>query len=352
VSSSISSSDTAIEADKPKSQPRRFLINMLATATVGLGLFWTITANFRQGFLEADYAIQAAKYRLIDDCRLAGTVVIGDSRASADFVPAELPDTVNLGVGGGSPIDFYYVARRVLACPTPPKRVILSITIPNLVRADMFWQRTALFGFLSFADLEEIRRVARSLDDHTIYPSPTIGDYEARVEDWLYAHYFPSFYTASLLNSGIVGRLHKNLQAGAATLQSGGQHLYGTSERSDLVASDADIRQFRVPPILDYYLRRMLDMFSAHGTNVEFIGAPMNDVTYAALDPAVVTAYRQYLEALSHQVPNFRIDGDPVVHWDDGWFGDQSHLNEAGARRFSAQVLKTFGGRDQARQSP
>ena len=349
MSSYISSSELDSVAVANENGPRRFVAALLATIAIGLGMSWMMTAKLPDGYLPGDYETWHIKQQMVADCRLADTVFMGDSRASAGFVPRMIPGSVNVALGGSSPIEQYYMAERILACPKPPKRIVFSMSISNVALIFNFWSRSGLFGFLSFSDYEQVRQRSRALHDNTIYGAPTVGDLDAVLTEWLYAHRFPTFSSAYLLQETLIGRLRENRRIAEETSASVGQHSYGAAAGSaDPSPFDIEVTKFKALPILDDYLRRMLALFAAKGIPVIFLAVPMNEATYAALSPETKLGFRDYIASLARQMPDFTIVGDPLPHWDNKWFGDTAHLNQAGANLFSshvAGVLADLNGR-------
>ncbi|MBR0963729.1 hypothetical protein JQ554_06405 [Bradyrhizobium diazoefficiens] len=338
---SISSSE--VRSSPAASRPDgawRFLLAVLLSGALGLATLWIVTANLRDGFLPLDYAAWRAKSDMVASCALPDTVVIGDSRAAAGFMPSRIPGLANLAMGLVSPIDLYFLSQRILACPQPPKRVVVSVSIPQLEQAPLFWSRNVLFGGLTFENLEEVRRHSRALDDKTIFPQATVGDLDAILNDWMVAHKFPSFYFASLVNGGVVGRLAAHHRLRQAIAQSNGHLLYGTAPGSDGVSIDGAAKEFRAAPILDYYFREMIALYATRGVEVLFVAAPVNDATFRTISPAVARQFADYLAALARDEPNFKLVGAAVRPWDNKWFGDANHLNEGGAERFSAEMAR------------
>ena len=73
---------------------------------------------------------------MLQRCDLGEVLVVGDSRAAVDVMPALLPVQVtNLAVGGGMPIEAYIAVARALACPVPPRRVVISLDAAHFVTA-------------------------------------------------------------------------------------------------------------------------------------------------------------------------------------------------------------------------
>jgi hypothetical protein len=337
VNFSISSSDVVHLARSRTSEPRIFLASAALTALLVLIALWTLTSSFREGFLAPEYGMWMAKRDLVQSCRFAPTIVQGDSRMVAGVMPEKLGDATNLALGGATPIEMYYTALHASSCPNPPQRVVLSFSPAQLMNTQYFWPRTALFGYLSYDELEQVRREARSVGDKALYSAPNVGDFDAMLTNWLYAHHFPSYYMSSIINGRVIGRLsayHKIQQEMAETR---GQHLYGQANSVHATAEEADMAQFIASPLLDAYFARLLALYEKSGTQVYYIAAPWNQATYDRLQPGFTDQLGRYLEGLARRFPNLHVLV-PYTHMDDEYYGDEYHLNARGAAIFSDQV--------------
>ena len=312
------------------------------TALIVLLAFWTLTSSFREGFLAPEYGMWMAKREWVQSCRFEPTVVLGDSRMVAGVIPGKLGDTTNLALGGATPIEMYYTMLHASACPHPPRRVVVSFSPEQLMATVYFWPRTALFGYLTNDELNQIRREARRVGDATLYPAPNIGDFDAILTNWLYAHHFPSYYMSSIVNGRVIGRLgafHEIQQEVAAT---GGQHFYGQANGVHETAEEADHDNFHASPLLDAYFAKLLTLCKQTGVQVSYIAAPWNDTTYSQLHPGFADQLQAYLQDLAQRFPNLHLI-TPVAHMDDAYFGDEYHLNAKGADIFSAQIATKLG---------
>jgi hypothetical protein len=322
---------------RPISRPH-FLSAVTLTALTLIAVFWVVAAQLRMGFLPAEYAMWWARHEMVEACHLTPTVILGDSRAAAGLLPAEIEGSTNLALGGGSPIEMYYITQDILRCPQAPGRVIISLSPELAMRPAYFWQRTALYGVLTFDQLEDIRRRSRALADTSIYAPAKFGDWDAITDNVLRAIRFPSFYTTSIVSALAIGRLRSNRITVAETLRANGQHGYGREEGSDEIAADAAIEAFVPSRLLEDYFGRLLDAFAARGIQVDFVPVPMNRATYDQMRPGVIAEFQAYLDGLAAAHPNFRLLGSAVTTLDDRYFGDSTHLNQLGAELVSRQV--------------
>ena len=326
--------------------PRAFLALSATFAVTAFGAVWLWVALAPLTFLDPEYPTWLAKENFLAHCDLGEVVILGDSRAAADIEPALLPvRTTNLALGGGEPIEAFVALRRALACPNPPRRVVVSISAGHFVRPDLFWQRSVGYGFLTFWDLEQLRTASQRLHDGSIYAMPLDDGLPPRLRAMLYVLRFPSLYFASLLHGGIFLRAWENQAALDRTMRSRGQYFFGTAPGASIVAIDGHLDTFRPLPVLDWYFDRILALLAARGIEVDFVATPMNQATWVSVRPDVRTAFAAYLQHYAARYPNLRLIGPVMPHWPDRYFGDAfSHLNPEGAARFSRAFSAWLSG--------
>ncbi len=351
MSSSISNPEAASRPTRVAGSARtsracRFFVAFALTAVILIGGGWWFTAHFQDGFFDPEYGMWTAKEEMVASCDLGSTLVLGDSRAVAGFVPAELGDTVNLALGGASPVEMYFMVERALRCPVPPRRVIVSFSPPQLIADRYYWPRTALFGFLDDRELNDVLRTSRAVGDTDLYSAANLGDLDALLTNWLYAHHFPSYAISSVIERRGLGGLAKNRAFHADTLRERGHHLYGLNSGADAPAEEAFLTGFKASTLMDAYMRRLIAALAARGAAVLYVPAPLNEATRSRMDPKVVGEIGAYLQGLQAQFANFRLIGPSVPGYPDRMFGDWAHLDAAGSRQFSAEVaahLKSLG---------
>ena len=327
MSSSTSSSDV-----------RRYFAAVAIVAVLTFTAVWAWVWVMPLAFLEPEYASWRAKQVLLARCDLGDVLILGDSRATVGIIPARLPvKATNLAVGGGEAIEAYAVLARALACPEQPKLVVLSLGAVHISRPDLFWERTMRFGFLNAAELADLRDVSRALGDYSVYEERHTDGIPSRLRDYLYLARFPPYYFASLIEGRLLWRWRHNEAGLAASIAARGQYYFGVADGSSVVAADGALEAFRPLPVLDRYFARILALLRERGIPAVFVAMPMNATTARAIRPEVRDGFAAWLASYAARYPGFRVAGPVVRPWDDKWFGDGfSHLNPAGAERFSA----------------
>jgi hypothetical protein len=313
-----------------------------ATGIVTFAAVWLWVATMPIAFMDAEYPSWRAKQLLLERCALGDTVILGDSRAAADIMPRRLPfDASNLAVGGGEAIEAYTAMNRALACPRPPRRVIISLVPVHFAQRDLFWQRSVRYGHFSATEIRDLRAASQRTGDMSVYAGNPINEFPLPVRDWLYGARFPSLYFASLIHGGGFLRWARNQRILQETLAAKGHYFFGTDDGSDTVASEGHLDEFRPLPILDDYFSRLLALLDERGIDAEFVAMPLNDATWRHVRPEVRDQFVAYLAAYERRFKRFHVVGDVMPHWPDRFFGDRfCHLNRAGAERFSDQLAQ------------
>jgi hypothetical protein len=321
---------------------KRYLCLLAISTAASLAAVWLWVLAAPMAYMDPEYPSWRAKQIMLTRCDLGEAIILGDSRAAADIMPARLPMKVtNLAVGGGESIEAYAALRRVLACPDAPKLVILSFDPSHFAKPDLFWERSVPFGFLDRQDLADLRTASMRTGDFSIYAGRGTPNLPLRIRDILQVIRFPSLYFGSLSHSGGVARWARNNRTLEATLAARGHYSFGTEAGSDAVAAEGHLPAFRPLPILDAYFDHMLALLEARGIETRFLTMPVNEATWAGTAPQVRNGFNAYLASYAARYRRFHVvDGFPS-HWPDHFFGDQfCHLNPNGAERFSALLAQ------------
>jgi hypothetical protein len=320
--------------------PLRYLACVLAVTAACLTAAWTFADRMGMAFLESGYPVVLAKRRLIDRCQAGELVVLGDSRGEASIIPTRLPVlSANLAIGAIGPVEAYFIARKLLRCPQPP-RVVLYV--PSIVGyeglGEGLWQRAAKYGLVSYADLREIANAATTLHDPSVEDVSTGDGLTGWVRDLAYSLHFPSIFTSSAIDARLFGRYESNLRVLKAVTESRGHVVYPDGPGGTIVGADAKLEHFDPKPIGAYYFDATLHMLSDAGIRTIVLPIPVADATAAALRPEVKQDVVRYVAGHTNGVAHVTDAFTEVEAWPDRLFVDGSHMNKAGATLFSERL--------------
>ncbi len=316
----------------------RYLTWVAASACAFFAAVWIWVAAMPLAYLDPEYPSWLAKRQMLERCDLGEMLVVGDSRAAVNIVPALLGvRTTNLAVGGGQAIEAFVAVNRALACPVPPRRVVVSLNAGHFAKPDLFWERSVRFGFLNRAELADVLRTAQALGDASVLAPRHDDGLPPRLRGVLYAMRFPSLYFSGMLKGGVFLRLWRNQAGLEAGLASRGQYYFGTDPGSSAIAAEGALDSFVPLPVQDHYFNRMLALLASRAIPVDFIAMPLNRSTRARVPAAVERDYAAYLAGFEARFDNFSVVGPAMPDWPDRFFGDAfAHLNPPGAVLYSA----------------
>ncbi|HMN80780.1 MAG TPA: hypothetical protein PKA20_12705 [Burkholderiaceae bacterium] len=321
---------------------RRFLLCFLLGQVALFALAALLVSHGKMAFMNAEYPMWKSKETLIRHIGPGGTVLLGDSRAMAAFVPADISeDFVNLALGGATPIESYYLLQALLKAGHRPKTIMLSFAPYHYELADTFWERAAKFDpeWFTKADIIDVLAQAERLDD-----TRTLGSFLGSPPN----HYplalrldLPSAYKGDLIPPPRPDRYWLNRRVFDQMLQTRGHHLFGTGERSTGLPDEATGKRFSPSPLMRHYLDRIFAVCAEQGMAVQLVTTPLPRTVAAPLAAVDYPAdFNRYIDGLPDSIDK---RAARLTFADDTMFGDSSHLNMRGARRFSAAMADGRG---------
>jgi hypothetical protein len=331
-----------VEPPYPKRNLQFFGIATLVLIAVIVGGFWAWTRHLSlYAILDPEYGMWAAKEALAESGCAGKIVILGDSTAVADLIPARIDArVVNLAIGGGTSIEMNFILRHIMDKGGPPVAVIFSMTPLDFIRNRVFWDRSAKFDFLRADELAEVCRKARAYGDRDIDSPPSFLQVDERLKEFLLPRRFPAFFFGSLRDSQFGKRGDINRHMYAEVLNFRGYHWFGKAAEAYAPDDDTSAVAFTRSPLLDEYLEKALGLLEARGVPIYFVASPRNEVSLRNYQPSFIHGYEDYLQWLAQKHAGFHIIGPLLASKTPDWFGDESHLNPAGAERWSASVCR------------
>ena len=328
----------------------RYFTSLLAVIVLGMAATWLWVIYRPMAFLASDYPIWTLKKQMAGNLPPSAVVILGDSRAMADFLPSRIgPHVVNLGCGGATSIDTFALSRIILSSPHPPSCVILSLCAQHCMETDSFWNHSVKYGLLDWKTIEEVRAHARRTNDLAewtddpnqrapLFGPVTVGDIEVRLKIALYSIRFPSFYFPSLIAGGFYQREAYNLFIYDSVQKARGFSGYGNKPGCQQLSEEAKLAAFAPSPLFDSYLSATIALFQSKNIPVYFIVAPISDISGKAVRTGFTADYATYIKAFETRYPNFHRLGEPLPTMSWTYFNDANHLSEQGAQVFSDRV--------------
>lgn len=306
------------------------------TALLTLFALWCYTKFEAMAFMESGYGIWKAKETFIERCDFGSDVYLGDSQADAGIVPHRLSAaSTNLALAGGTAIESNFFLRRILACPNPPRRVVLSFGLIALQVVQPFlWETAERYRTLGLTELRDVSTTADMLGDHSYARVETRDGTTGVLRDLIYGLHLPSIYFSALLEGRLFMRRSPNLARFSEVINSRGYPNY----RQPAIANHERFSQFEKSfealPLQVYYLDTMVNELEQRHIEVDFLITPID--RSEGIDLSAIGQYQAFLAKEQARYPSLHILQSDVPLWDSRMFVDGVHLNNAGAEKFTA----------------
>jgi hypothetical protein len=288
-------------------------------------------------FQESGYPVWAAKFNIIKDCDFGSTVLLGDSRAQAAFMPTRLSSkATNLGFGAATPLELFIVASNLFDCPNRPDRVMVSLASVEFTLVQPFlWENGARYGFFNFKDLRRIAAAADNLNDLSLQHTETRDGQQGLLRDVIYGFHFPSIYLNSLIQSRVFGRHDLNLRLLFEASVNRGFLPFPPRGDPSLPGREVGHVEFQPLPIQNYFFDRLLALAQEKGIDIDFVAAPVNSTTINEISPSFQAGFTTYLRDFQARYKGFHVVSPLFYVAPLAAFGDPEHLNVLGAERFT-----------------
>ena len=294
-------------------------------------------SQFPMRFFDGEYAMyQQQKDYIYNNNDYNRVLITGDSKAKAAFLPALLSDeTYNLSLGGITPLENYHYLKEYLENCQVPETVFISFNPFHYMTFDTFWTRSVYFHRLSEEDLADIYETSLPYKD----TDEILTDFDKKVLE--YKYYSVKNYGKAFVKSFFEDRNKKNSDMYDDMYETKGQVYFGTAEYCDGWSQEAQVKNFEVLDIIDYYLHKTIDMCLDYGINVIIETIPMNKATYDVCTKNYLSDYSNYMKNLQSEYPQIIVNTD-LYYWDNEYFGDATHFNVKGTEKYSKYIKEKY----------
>lgn len=261
-------------------------------------------------------------------------VVLGDSTANAAYIPEVLSaDTINLSLGGITPVENYYIMKEWLKNNAAPSVVYVSYMDFHMSLVDCFWDRTMYSRRFPIQTNAEILRTAWKYKEKSFLPDGWLFKFIS------YELFLPDVYIASLINASLNQRYDGNF----AAYQSNGLHggRYMTRGNREYAPKDSVIYdRFSAAPMHDFYYRKLIKLCLDNKIAVRLVKLPLPN--NSVFTEQYTKQFWEYHNKLKEDFPDITVDWFPVYQTSD--FVDTHHMNTHGAFRFSRELKERYPG--------
>ena len=150
---------------------KKFILKISIVVCCFLLILTLIISNLKMNIFKEMFPMWKAKIDYVENGNIAKNIIIGDSRMQAGLNPKELKnrDYYNLSLGGGTPLEAYYLLKKIIE-KNKIEKIIISFSPFHLVHSDWFLKGTLKWDFFdSHNDLLEVLQTSYLHNDLFFY---------------------------------------------------------------------------------------------------------------------------------------------------------------------------------------
>ena len=262
-------------------------------------------------------------------------LILGDSRAKSSYLPEQFgPDTYNMAIGGSTSIEMYYALKNYLKNHIAPQSVIVTFAPYHFCSIDN-WQQTLYYNYLTPFELAEVEAEAFKYSDETIHYSGWLSDLVS------FNLRLPNKYLDAMYQAKFTGNREANKEKYATVREHQGYTEFGTDAGNSDLNYETHHEEFDYSPLVLSYYYRLLDLCESNGIRVIIAQAPINEASSKVITDEFWNGYKEFLSEVQEKHPSFIIENEVPVY-DNIYFGDNNHMNHAGADKFTQEFISKY----------
>lgn len=297
---------------------KTFLMISLLTLLILFSFFTYFVFNHKMIYMNQEYPMWLHIKKIINhnDSKVYDLIMIGDSRSKAGFIPNidSSKNSINLSVGGATPIEGYYTLKKFLKNNLAPKNLILSYGAFHLDSQDCYWTRTVKFDFLEENEYQEVENISEKINDlETLGMGKTYTDYLN-----------PAKYGDDFINGIIERRWYKNIEVYNECNLSNGHYFFGRAVKADGLNAESKKKTFKQSALLHEYFVKLVNLANENKIKIFYYTMPFNQSSFEASKKSYISEYNRYINKLAVDY-NITVCNNLSFMTNDN-FGDPSHL--------------------------
>jgi hypothetical protein len=264
-------------------------------------------------------------------------VIVGDSRSECCLPAAEM-GFVNLSLAGGSPVEGYYLVRRLLDRGARIEKMIVSFGAFHILSQDTYYSRSRYYGLVDGAFIDEVNRKITELDDaeYRQYGWKALESIDASLPFLPEPAKFAIVNTLSIDSTiaaairGTQRRLNPATRREIADPRYKLQEIATADFVNDAPASPESAKP--QAPVNEYYLARLASLAREHRIAVHYLAMPLNG--------GVTQPPEGYFRLFSSVIERSGFAGcySGVKFWPNELYWDPAHLNTAGTGKMKREL--------------
>ena len=265
-------------------------------------------------------------------------IIVGDSRAKASIIPEMLDaegKLYNIGIGGATSIEMYYAVNNFINVHGAPETAVVIFAPYHFCDIDN-WDQTLFTNYLTVPETISVYADALRFGEGAIAKKGALTDMIS------FRLRLPTKYLAQMYEAHFTGYEDINTQKYEQIRKDRGYCEFGSDDENDGESYEVHHEDFDSSDMVLYYYERLIGELSSNNTRIYILQAPVNEVSSKAIHPEFVKGYQEFLEDIKEKYPDIYLMKD-IPEYDNGYFGDNNHLNRRGAEKYTHWLKEESG---------
>lgn len=265
-------------------------------------------------------------------------IFLGDSVFKAAVLPELISEKAQvLALGGATPIEMYYTLNEYLSHHPVPEKVFISFSPLHYADMESYRSRNLYFHYFPWREVVASQMTIFRYDKQPWFKYvPDLAD-DTEYLLRLPTKYFRTIYDSRLQRSNAN---HKEYEAVSAAR---GHKYFGLSSDwyLDYKPYQGWLKPFVPLNSLDFYIKEIIDVCKNNNIEVHVVQEPIHTLDYELISSrGYLEAFQTYMHTLATE-SGIDVECELPVYGVE-YFGDNLHVNEAGAKRYSIELRDKY----------
>ena len=311
------------------------LIRNLILISLPLIAISLYAALFPMKYMAVEYTMWQEEKDFVNDSGVNNTLILGDSRAKSGILPEMVGDSVyNAAIGGSTSVEMYYAVKNYLKNHRAPEKAVIIFAPYHFCEMDN-WQQTLYYNYLTLPELAEVETEAYKKKEKAVHYqdwAPDILSFKLRL---------PNKYLDAIYQAKFSANYSSNLEKYNSVREDSGYTEFGTDNGNDSLNYETHHETFDYSPLVVSYYERLLTLLEDNGVKVWIIQSPINQASAEKITDAFYSGYDEFMTSVEEKHRGFVVEHS-IPAYDNGYFGDNNHLNRKGAEKFTKEVISKY----------
>ena len=317
---------------------KKLLLKLIAALSLPIFLSYLYVMIFPMYYLNADcITFRYQRDYVHKNSDYNDVLIMGDSIGQSGILTYGIDnmDTYNIALMSATSAEMYIALRNYLENHDAPQAVIMIFSSVSLVENVHLSDFAFRSEYYSWSELTELYKKGHELKDPYWDASG--------IEFDILRNYLrdPTLFLPVVNERSFFTRYDINIKQYNNLVQHKGWMSYGEEEENFETDYIAQTDHFEVLPMHDHYIRQIIELCEENGIRIIIEQPPIKESSIGNIRENVISEYEGYYRELQEDHP-YAVINPSIVYYSNEYFGDYTHLNQDGAKKFTEEIFDKY----------